>query len=142
MRAFAGWPREALEAKAEEFARFVQEHWMRSDTVSTLRWHGRAGHRTGLVSASYGLYLRPIARTLGMDFVIASELEFDQNDIATGRLIGGNCRGPEKRRRLEQWLKSQGLEDSRLYAYGDSEGDKELLEMSHYAHLVGKERAS
>jgi phosphatidylglycerophosphatase C len=56
--------------------------------------------------------------------VIACSLETDGTGRATGRLIGGNCRGPEKVRRLREWL---GAEPAELWAYGDSAGDDELL---------------
>lgn len=137
-RVFAGLHRTMLDREALDFARHVQDRWMRSDTLEMLTWHKSRGHRTGLVSASYGMYLRPIGDALGVDFVIASELEFDSDGCATGRLIDGNCRGPEKARRLRSWLKENELENSLLYAYGDSSGDKELLEMSDHPHNVRK----
>lgn len=139
-RTCAGVPRTIIEEKAQRFARQVHTSWMRSDTLGKLRWHQANGHRTGIVSASYGVYLRPLSEMLGTDFVIATEMEFDEDGLATGRLLGGNCRGPEKATRLRSWLKDQGLEGSMLYAYGDSAGDKELLEMADHPTLVGKER--
>lgn len=137
-RAFSGVHIGELEERARQFARHVRERWLRRDTLETLKWHIAQGHRTGIVSASYGLYLRPIAEHLGVDFVLASELEFDTDGRATGRLLGGNCRGPEKARRLEGWLESNGHQKSILFAYGDSAGDREMLQMADKAHLVGR----
>jgi phosphoserine phosphatase len=42
----------------------------------------------------------------------------------TGDLEGGNCRGPEKARRLARWLDGSA---AHVVAYGDSAGDRELL---------------
>lgn len=139
-RVFTGVDVEMIDSAAEDFSRIVLEKWLREDTVATLKWHQRQGHRTGIVSASYGHYLRPIGEALGVDFVIASELEIGTDRKATGRLLGGNCRGPEKSRRLTQWLKDNRLESVALHAYGDSEGDRELLEMSDHPHFLGKRR--
>ena len=65
----------------------------------------------------------PFARGLGADGLIGSALDFE-NDRATGALLGVNCRGPEKVRRLQE----RYGEDVRLAAaYGDTSGDKEML---------------
>ena len=45
-----------------------------------LAWHRDAGHTTVLVSASYAVYLRPLATSLGVDGVVATEL-----DVGRGR---------------------------------------------------------
>lgn len=127
-----------IERCAETFAEHVESHWMRTDTLSRLRWHKAQGHRVGIVSASYAPYVRPIGERLGLDFVIATELEIDSEGRATGALLEGNCRGPEKARRLNDWITLNGMRDAELFAYGDSAGDRELLDMAHHAHLVGK----
>ncbi|MFM8857333.1 MAG: HAD family hydrolase [Actinomycetota bacterium] len=137
---FAGMENEEIESVSEKFSRIVLNNWLREDTVATLKWHQQQGHHTGIVSASYGHYLRPIGEVLGVDFVIASELEIGDDRRATGRLVDGNCRGPEKSRRLQHWLKENRLESAVLYAYGDSEGDRELLAMSDHPHYLGKKK--
>lgn len=137
-RAFSGVNQSTIEETARAFALHVRKKWMRTDTLERLQWHKDQGHRTGLVSASYGVYLRPIGEEFGLDFVIATELEFDPQQMATGRLLEGNCRGPQKALRLKRWMKEHGLEDSIVYAYGDSSGDRELLEMAHHPQLIGK----
>ena len=49
-------------------------------------------------------------------------------NLVTGRLDGPNCRGPEKLRRLHEWLRGEELSDrAEIWAYGDSAGDRELL---------------
>ena len=137
---FRGLDRELIESVSEEFSRIVLGDWLRQDTLATLQWHQQMGHRTGIVSASYGHYLRPIGEELGVDFVIASELEFGGDGRATGRLVDGNCRGPEKSRRLKHWLKVNQLEAVALYAYGDSAGDRELLAMADHPHFLGRKK--
>jgi phosphatidylglycerophosphatase C len=137
---FTGLEAELIDSTAERFSRIVLENWLREESVARLKWHQQQGHRTGIVSASYGHYLRPIGDFLGVDFVIASELEIGSDGRATGRLIEGNCRGPEKSRRLKHWLRENHLESVALYAYGDSEGDRELLEMSDHPHFLGRKK--
>lgn len=111
---------------------------MRADVLARLDWHQRRGHTTVVVSASYEHYVRPIADRLGMDGVLATRLEVGAGGRCTGRLLGPNCRGPEKVRRLAEWLngRSLRLDDVTLWAYGDSAGDRELLRAAHHPHLV------
>ncbi len=102
---------------------------LRPDTTARLAWHRSQGHRVVLVSASYEAYLLPVAEHLGVDAVLSTGVEIDDRGRCSGKLAGANCRGPEKVRRLHEWLGSQGLQrgDVTLWAYGDSNGDRELL---------------
>lgn len=95
-----------------------------------LKWHQEQGHTLVLISASINTYLHPLAKHLGFDHAITSEVEVSQG-VCTGQLKGKNCWGPEKVRRLKEILP----ENVHLYAYGDSRGDKELLELADEAHF-------
>ncbi|HET9772046.1 MAG TPA: HAD-IB family hydrolase, partial [Acidimicrobiia bacterium] len=90
-------------------------------------WHRAEGHELVLVSASPELYVAPIGQRLGFEDVIATRLEVDADGRLTGRLLGSNCRGPEKVARLRQW-RDEGLVVD--FAYGDSAGDRELLALA------------
>ena len=105
----------------------------RPEMLERLRWHHDAGHDIVIVSASLDSYLVPLAPRLGVDHVISSSLEVDQHGLVTGRLIGGNVRGPEKASRLQAWLGDGPVE---LWAYGDSSGDDELLAMADHPTRV------
>lgn len=52
------------------------------------------------------------------------------NDTCTGEMKGENCRAAAKVRRLEALLGA--LNQYELYAYGDSDGDAEMLEASDH----------
>lgn len=138
--AFAGASVATVEADAAAFAREVYEHRMRTDTVELLRAHLDAGDTVLLVSASFEVYLRPLAELLGAHDVLAVRLEADDDGVLTGRLDGPNCRGPEKVVRLHEWLDRQsgGREAVHLSAYGDSSGDRELLADADAAHWLGR----
>jgi phosphatidylglycerophosphatase C len=138
--AFRGRSRGAVEADAAEFAREVFDHGLRADVVESLRRHLGAGDTVLLVSASFEVYLRPLAELLGAHDVIAVRLEVDRDGSFTGRLDGPNCRGPEKVVRLHRWLDQHlgGRAAVHLSAYGDSTGDRELLADADDAHWVGR----
>lgn len=118
-----------VEAVGREFADAVAAGWLRVDTVARIRWHQREEHAVVLVSASFGAYLRPLGEGLDVDGVVCTELVVDSAGLCTGELVDGNCRGPEKVRRLHTWLDQHrgGRGAVELWAYGDSPGDRELL---------------
>jgi phosphatidylglycerophosphatase C len=109
-------------------------------SCESLRSHADAGHTVLLVSASFEVYLRPLAELLGAHDVLAVRLEVGEGGILTGRLEGPNCRGPEKVVRLHDWLDRHagGRAAVHLTAYGDSRGDRELLADADEAHWLGR----
>jgi phosphatidylglycerophosphatase C len=135
--AFRGCSEDDLAAAGTEFAQHVHDRWLRSDTVALLDDHRAAGDRVVLVSASFEVYLRPLGRLLGVDEVLATRLAF-RDGVATGALDGPNCRGPEKVRRLHDWLEHDhgGRANARIVAYGDSVGDREMLADADEAHWI------
>ena len=126
---FAGKDAREVESLGVQFASKVADKWLRSEVASRLRWHQEQGHVVILVSASLGAYLHPLGDLLEVDAVLCTELE-EENGVLTGKLIGRNCRGKEKASRVQKWCQDSGiaLEDL-MYAYGDSSGDTELLEL-------------
>ncbi len=130
--AFAGWDREALGVRGEEFALVIERRWLRGDTVARLRRHREIGHMAVLTSASLESYLLPLGELLGVDGVVCTRLEHDGEGRLTGRLEGRNCRGAEKARRFQAWLDEHGLADAIVWAYGDSSSDAELLERADH----------
>lgn len=56
-----------------------------------------------------------------------------KDGLLTGRLLGKNCYGPEKVERIKAMLPHR--EEYTLIAFGDSRGDKELLEYADERHF-------
>lgn len=114
---------------------------LRPEMLEQVRWHRESGHELVLVSASLGAYLRPFARAHGFDHVIAVELEVGESGHLTGAMVGPNVRGPEKAVRLRAWLENEVPE--LLWAYGNSSGDRELLELADVpVWVAGRQRAT
>ena len=137
--AVKGRPITLVDEKASRFAGRAFPTWLRDDTVRRLQWHREQGHRVVLVSASYRSYLEHLARFLGCDAVLSTEIEVDETGRCTGRLKGPNCRGVEKAARLTAWMRAEGIDGAKVWAYGDSTGDDQMLSMASHAVRVTKD---
>ena len=129
----AGRSMEEVAERGRRFARERAARWLRPDTTGRLAWHLESGHEVVLVSASLEPYLGPLGDSLGVAASLCTRFEVDADGRLTGRLLGDNCRGMEKVRRLEDWLAGRDVE---LWAYGDSAGDAELLARADRSFLV------
>jgi phosphatidylglycerophosphatase C len=130
-RSYEGRPVDDVAAVGRSFATHVHDTMLRDDVVARLRWHQASGHRTVIVSASLRSYLAPLGEALGIDAVLCTDVVAVDGRY-TAQLDGGNCRAAEKRSRLRTWLAAEGLTGSTLWAYGDSRGDREMLDDAHH----------
>lgn len=121
-----------LHAAGRRHADNLARH-LRPATLERVAWHRNEGHRLVMISASPSVYLEPLAAELGFDALLATELEVGDGRL-TGRLAGTNVRGPEKVARLDLWLGDR--RPTEMWAYGDSAGDRELLDRADHAFLV------
>jgi phosphatidylglycerophosphatase C len=126
----AGASREALEAEARAFAEAEAVRLMRPDALRSWRWWRGRGAKLVIVTASPGVVVAPFARGLGADALIATELAYDDAGRVTGGFDGANCRGPEKVRRLQAMF---GPDVRLRAAYGDTGGDREMLQIADHA---------
>ncbi|MEM1282565.1 MAG: HAD family hydrolase [Chlamydiota bacterium] len=128
---FKGKNIEEIRKLGKKYAAGKLNDIIRPEAKNRIEWHQKEGHHCVLVSASLDIYLSPWAESLGFKDLICSTLEDTNDSVITGRLKGANCWGPEKIRRLEEVCGPR--DEYTLYAYGDSRGDKELLESADYS---------
>jgi len=103
---------------------------LRPLALQRLRWHQRRGDRVLLVSASPRLLLQPLADWLGVELLCTELVRVDGH--WRPQLSSPNCKGPEKVRRLRAHLGP--LQPWTIEAYGDSQGDRELLQAATRPH--------
>ncbi len=128
-----GIPRAVLMVRGETFARERMAALLRKSAMEKLAWHKARGHHCVLASASLTAYVEPWARIAGFDDVFATELQWDEQGRATGRIHGENCRGEEKVRRLQASFGD--LAALTLHGYGDSDADRHFLDLCKEAHF-------
>lgn len=124
-----------LREQGERFARCQLPQRVRGATLEQVRAHRERGHVCVLVSASLDVYVEPWGRAQGFEAILSSSLAVEDG-VVTGKLREGNCYGAEKVRRIRRWL--NGRQPKHIWAYGDSRGDREMLELADVAHYRGR----
>lgn len=119
---FKGEIEKNYKAKCLEFAD-IYSQITRNDAIEAIKNHQKKGEIVALVSASLEDYLQPFAHKLDIEHVIATKMEI-KNGILTGKMLGPNCRAAEKYNRIIEKFGNIKI----IAAYGDSRGDKEMIE--------------
>jgi HAD superfamily hydrolase (TIGR01490 family) len=88
--------------------------------------HREMGHAIVLATGSTVYAARPVARGIGIEHVLATELEVN-GDTFTGK-PRTLCFGEYKVKLAEQWAIAHGIDLTRSYFYSDSFNDLPLLE--------------
>jgi HAD superfamily hydrolase (TIGR01490 family) len=120
---FGGMDEKVLRQQAEYFSQQKIPQMLRKEIIDRLTWHQNQGHRCFLVSASLDLWLQPFADTYKLE-LLSTQAQFS-NGKYTRTFRSANCYGPEKVKRIQAAL--EGQPDYFVYAYGDSNGDREML---------------
>ncbi len=100
----------------------------RVSAIEKINWHKANGDTIVVVSSSLYCWLKPWCDKNGLD-LIATKIEVKDGKI-TGNLLGQRCYGAEKVNRIRKFYDLQKF--SKIYAYGDSKGDLEMLEIADY----------
>lgn len=96
----------------------------RESVIEKLKKHIAEGHDVYVISASIEEWVRPWCEQYKVKAIIGTKIEKD-NDVITGRFLSKNCYGQEKVNRL--LAVEPARDEYYLYAYGDSQGDVEML---------------
>ena len=88
------------------------------------------GDKVVIVTASLEDWLAPWCRAQGLE-LLGTRIK-KKGGVITGEIDGANCYGAEKVRRVREAYDTDAFE--RVIAYGDSRGDKEMLEFADEAH--------
>jgi len=124
---FRGWEAARFRELAKEYALKKMECIIRPKALERIRWHQHRGDRVVVVSASMQCWLLPWCQKEGVE-LLATQLLVRQGKI-TGKFGTENCYGREKAVRVRTALDLSVYQV--IYAYGDSSGDRELLELAN-----------
>jgi phosphatidylglycerophosphatase C len=108
---------------------------LRPTLLLRARQNQESGDRVFIVSASPDIYLEPFVRHWRFDGLICTKLEF-KNGHLSGKILGTNCRGEEKARRIRTLFTDAELDGST--GYGNSGADKQMLELVSVGYFVSR----
>ena len=84
-----------------------------------------------IVTASLDIWVKPFSKYLGVR-LISTEAEFKE-DIFTGKFATHNCNNKQKVERIVKEIQLSQFNE--VYAFGDTKGDKYMLELSTNPHF-------
>ena len=99
-----------------------------AEALAIMDDHRREGRRVVIISASPDEVVKPLARYLGVDHVIATRSKVDPDGRYTGEL-DFYAYGPGKAEAIEELAREWKLDLSACYAYSDSATDLPMMEM-------------
>jgi HAD superfamily hydrolase (TIGR01490 family) len=127
---FHGIAIEEFNRRCQEFAEQVVPKLVRTKALDEIERLKAMDVKVVVVSASPENWIEQWTKRLGLE-LIASRLEVSGGKV-TGKILGKNCHGDEKVVRIKE------VYDLTKYniiaAYGDSGGDKPMLELADQAH--------
>lgn len=122
---FKGMSIADFNAHCQAFAR-DGKHLRRDDGFAIIRRAISEGHRVIIISASIDNWVRPFFDEFGEKVVVSCTKIDVRDEVVTGAFLTMNCYGAEKPKRLMGAFPLR--ETYRTVAFGDSRGDKELLD--------------
>jgi HAD superfamily hydrolase (TIGR01490 family) len=124
-----------IESYAQEFCREEMIGKVSVQGREKLDGHRQAGHQVILVTGAPDFLIDPLAKFLGVTTVFAAKPE-QRHSVYTGALIPPLPYGHGKRELILAHAREMGLDLAGSYAYGDSPGDHDLLELVGHPLVV------
>ena len=123
-------PVKKFQQRCDEYARQRLPHIVKDSAIRKIREFQQQGADIYLVSASAENWLQAWCESLGIH-LLATRLEVKDGGL-TGKIMGSNCHGPEKVARIRCAIDVERYE--KIYGYGDSKGDRDMLALAHFPH--------
>ena len=127
-RTIKGWTKEKFQQIAQDFYKQKMKKWIRKSAADEIKKHLENNADVSLVSASPEDWLKPFTDEFGIN-LIGTRLEI-KDGLYTGNIVGANCRKAEKVVRVKKVYNLEEYSD--IYAYGDSRGDYEMLQIANH----------
>jgi len=125
---FKDMDKNEFEKLAKEFSLTKIDSILREDRFKILQEHKQNGDRVIIVSASLQSWLQPWCDKNKIE-LLCTQIEFIDGKV-TGKFSTPNCHGFEKVNRIKEFLDLDIYET--IYAYGDSSGDVQMLDIADY----------
>ena len=124
-----------IEACAREFVQCDVLSQVSRKGRERLEAHRQSGHQLILISGAPDFLITPLAAALNVPTLFAARLERDSGRY-TGAVLPPLPYGSGKRQLILSHAQEKGLHLPSSFAYGDSPGDTEILELVGYPIVV------
>jgi putative phosphoserine phosphatase/1-acylglycerol-3-phosphate O-acyltransferase len=136
---FAGKPYTELLAMGERLFRQDTAAKLRPQMWQILRAHRERGHRIVIASSATRFQIEPIAREIGADHALATDVEV-VDGIVTGAVIGRPLWGPGKAAAVRTLAREHDINLDASFAYSDGNEDIPYLESVGHPAAVSPRR--
>lgn len=126
---YKGKKLEFFAKQADEFYENLLKPRLVPKILKKVEDHKKQGHFLVIVSGSIRYYLEPVAKDLGFDKIICTELEEGPDGILTGKPIGKICIDDYKKELALNLVEKENIDLKSSFAYGDNESDIQLLKL-------------
>ncbi|MCR8922190.1 HAD-IB family hydrolase [Dasania sp. GY-MA-18] len=121
-------PKAQLDQWHQQFMAEVIAPMRQAKADALLQQHRKQGHELLIITATNLFVTGPIANSMGVEHILASEPELVNGEY-TGRVTGTPCFQEGKVKRLEAWMAEHGHSLAGSYFYSDSLNDLPLLKL-------------
>jgi HAD superfamily hydrolase (TIGR01490 family) len=124
-----------LELLMEEFYEKKISKILYKDAIDRIKQLKNEGCKIYLISASPEVYLNQLYKIKEVDKIIGTRLKWEEKKYS---IEGFNCKGEEKVKRLNEFLKENKIEVDyeNSYMFSDSLSDLPLLELVGHPYLI------
>ena len=123
---FKGMSEKDFQEITRSFSLNKIDTFLNPKAMEKVLWHKNQGHTVVVVSASIENWLKPWCDKNNLA-LIGTKIKIEDSKVA-GTFLSKNCYGIEKVNRIKEVYDTKDF--SYIYAYGDSKGDKELLDLA------------
>lgn len=119
-----GYGRQKLEKLSYDFFEKYNTEIIRDNALDFIKNINKSETESYFVTASLDIWVKPFAEKFGFG-LLATKAEF-KDEIFTGDFASKNCNGKEKVNRIKKEILNKDYD--KTIAFGDTDGDKEMLE--------------
>ncbi|MBC2881711.1 HAD-IB family hydrolase [Campylobacter sp. Marseille-Q3452] len=130
MHFFAGMGADKFAQICKKYSNTHIEDIVKFSAMAKIAEYKANGDKVVIVTASLEDWLAPWCQAQGLE-LLGTRIK-KKGGVITGEIDGANCYGAEKVRRVREAYDTDAFD--RVIAYGDSRGDKEMLEFADEAH--------
>jgi len=118
-----------FEEHADSFYQDLIKHHFAPNILAQLEHHKKKDHIIVIVSGSIRYYLEPVAKDIGIDHLICTDLEIGDDGLLTGKPIGQICIGQYKKELTLKLVEELNIDLKQSFAYGNDGIDIPFMEL-------------